>query len=69
MPSPSIIAYTRRGMDALVRLGITAAHDAGVAPEVLEVYHRLAAEDRLPLRVYAMIEGEGTVGDLSLIHI
>jgi hypothetical protein len=31
---------------------------------VLEVYRRLAAEDRLPLRVYAMIEGEGTVADV-----
>ncbi|WP_242355716.1 amidohydrolase [Anaeromyxobacter sp. SG64] len=65
-PSPAEIEEAlRRGMDALVRLGITAAHDAGVTPEVLDVYRRLAAEDRLPLRVYAMIEGEGTPADLT----
>ncbi|ABS26220.1 amidohydrolase [Anaeromyxobacter sp. Fw109-5] len=68
IPPPSALEIEealRRGMDALVRLGITAAHDAGVTPEVLEVYRRLAAEDRLPLRVYAMLEGEGSVGDLE----
>jgi hypothetical protein len=64
-PSPAEIEEAlRRGMEALIRLGITAAHDAGVTPEVLDVYRRLAAEDRLPLRVYAMIEGEGTVADV-----
>ncbi|HSD19503.1 MAG TPA: amidohydrolase family protein, partial [Anaeromyxobacter sp.] len=64
-PSPAEIEEAlRRGMDALVGLGITAAHDAGVTPEVLEVYRRLASEDRLPLRVYAMIEGEGTVANV-----
>ena len=64
-PSPAEIEEAlRRGMDALVGLGITAAHDAGVTPEVLDVYRRLASEDRLPLRVYAMIEGEGTVANV-----
>ena len=42
---------------ALVRLGLTAVHDAGVTPEVLAVLRRLAAEDRLPLRVEAMLDG------------
>ena len=65
-PTPAEIEEAlRRGMDALVRLGITAAHDAGVTPEVLDVYRRLAAEDRLPIRVYAMIEGEGTVANVA----
>jgi predicted amidohydrolase YtcJ len=64
-PTPAEIEEAlRRGMDALVGLGITAAHDAGVTPEVLDVYRRLASEDRLPLRVYAMIEGEGTVANV-----
>jgi hypothetical protein len=42
----------------LVRLGFTAVHDAGVPPDVLAVYRRLAAEDRLPLRVHAMLDGD-----------
>jgi hypothetical protein len=32
-------------------------HDAGVTADVLAVLRRLAAEDRLPLRVEAMLEG------------
>jgi hypothetical protein len=46
------------GLRALVRLGLTEVHDAGVGPAALDVYRRLAEEDRLPLRVYAMIDGE-----------
>jgi len=42
----------------LAALGLTAVHDAGVDPDTLEVYRLLAASDRLPLRVYAMIDGE-----------
>ena len=46
------------GMRALVALGLTEVHDAGVDPAVLDLYRRLAEEDRLPLRVYAMIDGQ-----------
>jgi hypothetical protein len=46
------------GLRELVALGLTEVHDAGVGPAALDVYRRLAAEDRLPLRVYAMIDGE-----------
>ncbi len=46
------------GLRALVRLGLTEVHDAGVGPAALDAYRRLAEEDRLPLRVYAMIDGE-----------
>jgi predicted amidohydrolase YtcJ len=42
----------------LARAGLTAVHDAGVSPEGLEAYRGLALEDRLPLRVYAMIDGQ-----------
>ena len=42
-PTPAEIEEAlRRGLDALARLGLTAAHDAGVTPEVLDVYRRLA---------------------------
>ncbi len=46
------------GMRELASLGLTAVHDAGVRPASLEVYRKLAVEDRLPLRVYAMIDGQ-----------
>ncbi|HEU4383510.1 MAG TPA: amidohydrolase [Anaeromyxobacteraceae bacterium] len=45
-------------MAELVRVGLTSVHDAGVDPQTLEVYRSLAAADRLPLRVYAMIDGQ-----------
>lgn len=45
-------------MRELVRAGLTAVHDAGVGAGALEAYRRLAEQDRLPLRVYAMIDGQ-----------
>jgi predicted amidohydrolase YtcJ len=42
----------------LASLGITSVHDAGVPPATLDVYRTLAEKDRLPVRVYAMIDGE-----------
>ncbi|WP_242393898.1 amidohydrolase [Anaeromyxobacter oryzisoli] len=45
------------GLRAVAALGLTSVHDAGCAPEVLDAYGRLAAADRLPVRVYAMIDG------------
>ena len=53
------------GLRELAGLGLTEVHDAGVGPEALDVYARLAAADRLPLRVYAMIDGEGSVPALE----
>ncbi|HTP25664.1 MAG TPA: amidohydrolase [Anaeromyxobacteraceae bacterium] len=45
-------------LSELARAGLTAVHDAGVSPDGLEVYRQLALEDRLPLRVYGMIDGQ-----------
>lgn len=41
------------------RLGLTGVHDAGVSQEDLRAYRELIAEGRFPLRVYAMIGGDG----------
>lgn len=41
------------------RLGLTSVHDAGVSAQDLQAYRELIAESKLPLRVYAMIGGEG----------
>jgi len=64
-PGPEALAdAVLRGLRELVRLGITSVHDAGVPEDVLAIYRRLAAEDRLPLRVHAMIEGDRPMREL-----
>jgi len=44
-----------------VRLGLTGVHDAGVSDTVLAAYRELIAQHRLPLRIYAMIGGDGAL--------
>ncbi len=41
------------------RLGLTGVHDAGVSRTEIEAYKELIAAKSLPVRVYAMIGGEG----------
>ena len=41
------------------RLGITTVHDAGIDGQDLASYRALIKENKLPVRVYAMIGGEG----------
>ena len=48
-----------RSLHALAAAGLTAVHDASAGPEVLAAYARLAESDSLPVRVYAMINGQG----------
>jgi hypothetical protein len=42
-------------------MGLTTVHDAGVSAEDLAAYRQLIASHRLPVRVYAMIGGEGAL--------
>lgn len=53
------------GLGGLAALGLTGVHDAGCAPEHLDAYRRLAAAGRLPIRVYAMIDGSGPADALE----
>ncbi len=53
------------GLEDLARFGLTAVHDAGCTSSVLRAYARLASADRLPLRVYAMIDGGQPEGSLA----
>src|SRR5690606_16507510 len=46
-----------RACRACVEVGLTAVHDAGEDRETLDALRRLAEAGRLPLRVYAMVEG------------
>ena len=52
-------ALLLRSLHALATSGLTAVHDASAGPEVLAAYARLAESDSLPIRVYAMINGQG----------
>lgn len=46
------------GMDAAVRHGLTGVHDMGVSRDDLRRYRRLADAGRMPLRVYALADGD-----------
>ncbi|HZX94874.1 MAG TPA: amidohydrolase [Myxococcales bacterium] len=48
-----------RSLRALAAVGLTAVHDASAGPQVLSIYRRLAERNQLPVRVYAMIDGQG----------
>jgi predicted amidohydrolase YtcJ len=48
-----------RAAQECARLGLTSVHDAGVSGPELDAYRRLIAEHKLPVRVYAMIGGDG----------
>ncbi|MBK5291579.1 MAG: amidohydrolase [Acidobacteriia bacterium] len=43
------------------RLGLTSVHDAGISAEDLAAYRELVLSNRLPVHVYAMIRGEGSL--------
>lgn len=47
------------GMQSAVEHGLTGVHDAGVSLSQLRAYQRLADRDAMPLRVYAMADGDG----------
>lgn len=52
-------AHIARAAAHCVRLGLTSIHDAGVGADEIRAYEELVHEGKLPLRVYAMIGGEG----------
>jgi predicted amidohydrolase YtcJ len=43
------------------RLGLTTVHDAGIDEQDLRAYRKLLAAGQLPVRVYAMIGGDGAM--------
>ena len=44
----------------LLSLGITSAHDAGIGQDIHQLYQTRQQEDRLPMRVYAMLDGSSS---------
>ncbi len=60
VPAPDDDAIGRRIVTALegfARVGLTQVHDAGTTARELSVMRRLAAADRLPIRVYVLLDG------------
>lgn len=56
LPSPSQRdAQVMRALRVMAAAGYTGVHEAGVAPDVMDSFERLAERDSLPLRVYAML--------------
>ncbi|MBM3766996.1 MAG: amidohydrolase [Acidobacteria bacterium] len=54
-----VISRIRAAAIECARLGITSVHDAGIDEQDLRAYRKLLAAGQLPVRVYAMIGGEG----------
>lgn len=52
-----------RAAEECARLGLTSVHDAGTSAEDLSTYRALIQGSKLPVRVYAMIRGEGPLWD------
>ncbi len=58
VPPPSFEARTRHllaGLEQMATDGYTTVHDAGDDAEMMRVLEALEAQDRLPIRVYAML--------------
>ena len=60
IPAPGEADLERRVLRAaraLAELGFTSFHDAGTSAETLAVLRRLQQQERLPIRVYCMLDG------------
>ncbi len=60
--SEKLLMY-RRAFDLCAKYGITSVHDMGVDKDDVELYRALAAEKKLPVRIYALIGGAGPLLD------
>lgn len=61
LPQPSeaeIIQNVQRGISELFKYGITEVNDANLSEEVLNIYKKMADDNKFPLRLYAMINGK-----------
>lgn len=60
LPEPTAAERERwllAGLEACADAGLTAVHDMGQTPTVCDVAERLAAEGRLPIRLFVYLEG------------
>jgi predicted amidohydrolase YtcJ len=66
VPAPSAEVRERRILAAAklaTELGFTAVHEMGIDNATADVYRKLAAENRLPLRVYAYLAGNAATAE------
>ncbi len=62
LPDPSKEERTEsvlRAVQSCLRVGLTGVHDMGVDLEMIGIYKELIPDGRLPLRIYAAIDGGG----------
>lgn len=45
--------FILKGLDISMKAGLTAVHDMDVSPEMIDIYHKLNNQGKLPIRVYA----------------
>jgi predicted amidohydrolase YtcJ len=60
VPKPTaaqIEGLALKGLEAMAEAGFVAVHEAGADSELMAAFEHLAATDRLPVRVYAMLSG------------
>jgi hypothetical protein len=60
IPAPTqaqVEALALKGLQAMVEAGYVAVHEAGADHLLMSAFEHLAAEGRLPVRVYAMLSG------------
>ena len=69
LPEPSD-AEMREALDLAtsecVSVGITGMHDMGADRRTLDLYQQLVHENRMPIRIYALVEGPGETWDALL---
>lgn len=59
LPSPNIVSVKtalQKSLQKLATLGLTSVHDAGINYLTWLAYQELAKEEKLPIRVYAMLD-------------
>ncbi len=54
-PEAEKIRYAEKAMEACLKNGITSFHDAGASFEEIELFKRLAEQEKLKVRLYVMI--------------
>lgn len=62
LPQPSeqqVIQNLERGMQELLKYGITEVSDANTTEQGLSVYKKMVDDNKFPIRLYAIIPGEG----------
>jgi hypothetical protein len=61
-----VLRRIRRAAQHCASLGLTSVHDAGVTAQHIAAYRKLIAAGELPVRIYAMIGGAGSLWERYL---